>query len=115
MRKVTPQDIEDEIAFETFFTANDGMIGYAALTGTSKEGLPVQWEEVAAHVTFCLLILRNGTKLIGINYGPVDPADFDPVYAQQLARDEAVRQIWPLLGWRMRDGELFKPQTEENT
>jgi Phage protein (N4 Gp49/phage Sf6 gene 66) family len=54
-------------------------------------------------VTLCLMVLQNGTKIVGVNYGPVDPANYDADKGRQYAREDAVRQIWPLLGFELRN------------
>lgn len=53
-------------------------------------------------LTFCVLVLRNGHRVVGINYGPVDPALFSAETAREQAREEAIRQVWPLLGYELR-------------
>lgn len=95
--RVTLADIEAEIASEFYFTAGDGIRGESELSTS-----PASWTGWD-HVTFCALILKNGTKLIGVNYGPVSRSDFDPLMARNFARKAAIGQIWPLLGFRLRD------------
>lgn len=92
--RVTPADIEAEIAVETYFTAAEGHLG----AGNGNYG-PAELRLL----TFCVLVLHNGCKVVGINHGPVDPAGFDPEYGRKDARDDAIRQVWPLLGFRLRD------------
>ncbi|CAN7306597.1 Gp49 family protein [Cupriavidus necator] len=53
-------------------------------------------------LTFCVLVLRNGHRVVGINYGPVDPALFSAEMAREQAREDAIRQVWPLLGYELR-------------
>lgn len=92
--RITPADLEAEIASEHYFTAAQGHLG----AGNGNFGPP----ELGL-LTFCVLILRNGCKVVGINYGPVVPDGFDPVYGREDARRDAIRQVWPLLGFRLRD------------
>lgn len=54
-------------------------------------------------ITFCVLILQNGHRIVGVNTGPVSAANFDPELGRKLARQNAVDQIWPLLGYALRD------------
>lgn len=53
-------------------------------------------------LTFCVLVLKNGTKVVGINYGPVSPDNFDAVRGRTEARANAIEQIWPLMGYELR-------------
>ena len=69
--RVTPADIEANIASEHYFTAADGVIG--------ESGHDFDARHVADPlklVTICVLITRNGTKLVGANEGPVSPEKF---------------------------------------
>lgn len=95
--RVTPADIEAEIASEHYFTAADGVLGGQA----DYEHLDVPL--ALGLLTFCVLVLRNGCKVVGINHGPVDPANFDAEHGRRDAREDAIRQVWPLLGFRLRD------------
>lgn len=104
--RVTIADIEAEIVSERYFTAADGVLGaYRAGGDVHPAGVTPSREEHAAlsHVTFCVLILRNGAKVEGVNYGPVVPSSFDAVKARVSAREAAIDKVWPLLGFRLRD------------
>lgn len=67
-----------------------------------------------ALVTFCVLVLRNGTKVVGINEGPVSSANFNPELGRQFARQKAIDQIWPMLGYELRT-KLAQVQPEDGT
>lgn len=98
---VTPVELEDEITDEHYFTADEA-IDYApgAINTVSTPG---EIHPSLRMLTFCVLVLRNGCKVVGVNHGPVDPARFDPEYGRKDAREDAIRQVWPLLGFRLRD------------
>jgi len=99
--RITPADIEAAIASEHYFTAAQGLVG-------------VQWDAVPRKtiidtssvalrmVTFCVLVLRNGTKIVGVNTGPVSPENFDAEIGRTYAREHAIEQVWPLLGYELR-------------
>ncbi|TBV76868.1 Gp49 family protein [Pseudoxanthomonas winnipegensis] len=95
--RVTLSDIEAEIVSEFYFTASQGMLGESELG--SKPASWTGWD----NVTFCAIRLRNGTKVVGINYGAIDPAQHSEERGRKEARDAAIEQIWPLLGFRLRD------------
>jgi hypothetical protein len=55
----------------------------------------------AQHVTRCTIQVRNGYVVHGQS-APADPANFDKAFGQKLARDDAIRQLWPLEGYLLR-------------
>jgi hypothetical protein len=50
------------------------------------------------HLTIAVLKLDNGWFLVGKS-APVDPTNFDAEYGQNLAYDDALRQLWPLMAF----------------
>lgn len=54
-------------------------------------------------VTVCLLTLRNGAKVIGHNYGSIDPARQDWERGKKEARAMAVEKVWELEGYLVRE------------
>jgi hypothetical protein len=59
----------------------------------------------AGNVTLCVLILRNGFVIIGKS-ACVDSRNFNEELGQQLAREDAIKQVWPFLGFRMADERM---------
>lgn len=55
----------------------------------------------APHVTICILTLTNGFVVVG-HSAPADPANFNAPLGQEFARNECIRQMWPLEGYRLR-------------
>ncbi len=104
--RVTPFEVEAHIRSEFYFTASDGVLGESEM-GTR----PAAWTNLD-QVTICVLILTNGTKIVGVNEGPVSRENFRADLGRQYARQKAVDQIWPLLGFRLRD-ELARPVLSE--
>ena len=49
-----------------------------------------------------VLVLRNGTKIVGVNYEAIDPARHDPEMGRTKARKAAIEQVWPLMGYALR-------------
>lgn len=93
--RVTPADVEAEISAEYSFTLDKALAGCPLFEGSDR-------------VTIAVLVLKNGAKLVGVNYGAIDPAQHSPEMGAKEARAAAVEQIWPLLGFRLRD-ELARP------
>lgn len=106
--RVTPADIEAEIASEHYFTAADGVAGEASL----RHGIMVVGDSepprALALLTFCVLVLRNGFTVTGES-ACASPENFDADIGRKIARQNAVQKIWPLLGFRLRD-QLSAPE-----
>lgn len=52
--------------------------------------------------TVCVMILHNGFVVVGFS-APADGANFDAELGRKFARENAVRQLWPLMGFALRD------------
>jgi hypothetical protein len=110
--RVTPADIEAEIASEHYFTAADGASGalvaqLRAFDPTKSVSHAPLSEDPAAPsplslLTFCVLVLKNGFTVTGES-ACVNPANFDAEIGRKIARQNAVDKLWPLLGFRLRD------------
>ena len=92
---LTNDDIENEIVDRCFFTAAQGMAG-------SSEGTPPADPTPYQHVMFCVLLLRNGTKVTGVNTGPLNPANYSEVRARDGALADAKNKVWELMGYAVR-------------
>lgn len=101
--RVTQEEVLDSISSEYFFTGKEGLCG--------KHGyLPDGYDDGLAMVTICVLILKNGHRIVGVNTGSVSDENFDHTLARKLAKENALDQIWGLLGYSLRD-RLFKEKT----
>ncbi|HTD72098.1 MAG TPA: Gp49 family protein [Steroidobacteraceae bacterium] len=56
----------------------------------------------APHMTVGMFKLRNGYVLVGKS-APADPKNFDEGYGRKLVRDDAIRQLWPIMGYMLRE------------
>lgn len=54
------------------------------------------------HMTLCIMTMANGFAIVGTS-APADPKNFSADYGRQLARADAIRQIWPLEGYLLRE------------
>lgn len=88
---VTPEAIQAEIASEH----------YRNLGGALKQVGPT------ANVTLCVLVLHNGFTILGKS-ACVNSENFDEDLGRKLAREDAVRQLWPFLGFRLADERRAK-------
>lgn len=53
-------------------------------------------------LTVCILTLDNGFQVIGKS-ACADPANYDEEIGRKIAYDNAEREIWPLLGFMLRE------------
>ena len=90
--RVTPADIEENIASEHYFTAAEG----AGVT-SSATTLP----EALKYLTICVLVLRNGTTVTGES-ACVSPENFNAEIGRKVARQAAIAKVWPLMGYSLR-------------
>ena len=90
--RITPADIEANIVSEHYHNAYES--GTECWSGDPGKSLDL--------LTFCVLVLRNGTKVVGINYGAIDPAQHSAADGRKYAREHAIEQIWPLMGYELR-------------
>lgn len=89
--KVTNVEIENEIVNEYYRNAGSAV--------KAPEGSSLY------NVTLCILELRNGFVIIGKS-ACVDSRNFNEDLGRQLAREDAVKQVWPYLGFRLADKRL---------
>ena len=96
--RVTPADIEANIASEYFFTGGDGICGEVANRAGS---VPYCYESSLNLLTFCVLVLRNGFTVTGES-ACASPENFDAEIGRKVARQNAVQKIWPLMGYALK-------------
>lgn len=53
-------------------------------------------------LTICLLVTNNGFTIIGKS-APASADNFDAELGRKLAYEDAVRQLWPLMGYALRE------------
>lgn len=101
-RTVTLEQIEAEIASEWLFTADDGVLG--SKPGIEGSRLHATTMGTPLHLlTFCVLVLKNGHKVVGINYGAIDPTTHSAEMGREDARQDARNKVRDYLGFRLRD------------
>jgi len=87
--RVSLADIEASIAAVYHLTA-DKAIGDAP---------PVQELKL---LSICILVMRNGFIVIGKS-APASAENFNADLDRRFAYEDAVRQLWPLMGYALRD------------
>ncbi len=53
-------------------------------------------------LSICLLVMRNGFTIVGKS-APASPENFNAELGKKFAYEDAVRQLWPLMGFALRD------------
>ena len=97
--RITPGDIEASIASEHYFTAEQG----AAMATADQTGEAAHPQPPALRLlTFCVLVLRNGFTVTGES-ACASPENFDAEIGRNIARQNAVQKIRPLMGYQLRD------------
>jgi hypothetical protein len=102
--RVTPANIEANIASEHYFTADDGEIGtrwYCADSEEAMINLDDNIPDSLRLLTFCVLVLRNGFTVTGES-ACASPENFDAEIGRNIARQNAVQKIWPLMGYALK-------------
>lgn len=91
--RVSLSDMEGKISAEHYFTAGD------AITALNQ---PKQVDSPTDLLTICILIMRNGFTVIGKS-APASPENFDPEKGKRFAYEDAIKQLWPLEGYALRE------------
>lgn len=96
--RVTPEDIEANIASEHYFTAGHGEWAVQCLSDAERAEIPQQLNLL----TFCVLVLRNGFTVTGES-ACASPENFDAELGRKIARQNAVSKMWPLMGYALKE------------
>jgi hypothetical protein len=105
--RITPADIEQNIASEHFFTAAHGAAvapydtGFFGGEGDRGEAKQQEIPQSLGLLTFCVLVLRNGFTVTGES-ACASPENFDAELGRKIARQNAVAKVWPLMGYELK-------------
>ena len=111
--RITPAEIEANVASEHYFTAGEGVIGafvageFGARGGDTvavRRGIasPEVLKPSLNLLTFCVLVLRNGFTVTGES-ACASPENFNAEIGRKIARANAVEKMWPLLGYALKE------------
>ena len=98
--RITPADIEANIAEEHYFTAQDGVRGNSGQGDKIHEWVSPVGQSLSL-LTFCVLVMRNGFTVTGES-ACASPENFDAEIGKKIARANAVQKIWPLMGYALK-------------
>lgn len=93
--RITPADIEANIASEHYFTAANGH------NAVSVDCIR-DWQHPLSLLTFCVLVLRNGFTVTGES-ACASPENFNAEIGRRIARENAVSKVWPLMGYALKN------------
>lgn len=88
--RVSLDDIKHDIQHYAFINAG------AALAEGGK-AVP----ESTLLLTLCIMTMRNGFVVLGKS-APASPENFDQEKGETFAYEDAIRQLWPLMGYALR-------------
>ena len=88
--RVTPANIEANIAGCYYFTAGAAV----------QNAIPEHFQTLDL-LTFYVLVLRNGFTVTGES-ACASPENFDAQIGREIARQNAVQKIWPLMGYALK-------------
>lgn len=77
--------------------AEYGVNAYAAVEAAGSPAV-----EELRMLSIYLIVMKNGFVVIGKS-APASPENFDSDKGYAFAREDAIRQIWPLMGFSLRD------------
>lgn len=89
--RVTQAGIEAKIKAEYYFTGAQAV----------GPGYPPA-HPALANLTFCILVLANDYTVVGKS-ACASPENYDRQLGQKIARNDAVRQVWALEGYVLRE------------
>jgi hypothetical protein len=95
--RITPVDIEANIAIEHYFTAANA-VGLPPAGGVDY--IPPRDVSPLDLLTFCVLVLKNGFTVTGES-ACASPENFNAEIGRKIARQNAVQKIWPLMGYEL--------------
>jgi hypothetical protein len=99
--RITPADIESNIASESYFTAAQGLAGVAVCAEDDQIAPTLTTNSPLHLLTFCVLVLRNGFTVTGES-ACASPENFNAEIGRKIARQNAVAKMWPLMGYELR-------------
>lgn len=87
--RVALAEIESKIAAEYVLRADQAVAG-----GPVSDALKV--------LTLCIIVMRNGFTVVGKS-APASPKNYNAELGAKFAREDAIRQLWPLEGYALRE------------
>ncbi len=103
--RISLDDLKARVVGEFYFNGGDPMVATIC---------PPDVRIALNCLTVCILVLDNGWTLVGKS-APASPANFDSEKGHTFAYEDALRQLWPLEGYRLRNQLWAVEQPPEYT
>lgn len=87
-----------EAAIERRFDVN----GYLAIGMPGTEPRHSEVGESLSILSLCILVMKNGFTVVGKS-APASRENFDARLGAVFAYEDCIRQLWPLMGYALRD------------
>jgi hypothetical protein len=104
--RVSLRDIEEAIVSRYHFTAGEVIDALNAIAPTSRDGYglpsPGPIPESLKLLSICIVVMKNGFTVIGKS-ACASPANFNADLGRKIAYEDAICQIWPLMGFALRE------------
>ena len=102
---ISPDDVVDlpRFTMNKLLTYEIYVGSLGDVTAVRQDGVPVKFVAVPAGtlLTRCVLTLQNGFTVTGES-ACASAENFDAEIGKRVAREDAKRKIWPLLGYELR-------------
>lgn len=93
--RVSLSDMEGKIARQYFINMGQAVRSVGSpVDECGKDPLDI--------LTVCILVMQNGFTIIGKS-APASPENFDPGKGERFAYEDAIKQLWPLEGYALRE------------
>lgn len=103
--RVALADITAKIA-HVFYARGDSIVDSATETEKDDVASPLDPADDVSYacrlLTVCIVVMQNGFIVIG-KAVPASPENFNVDLGRNLAYEDAVRQLWPLEGYLLRE------------
>ncbi len=88
--RVSLSDIEANIEEVYYVTGDEALESYSGIA------------ENFSLLTLCFVEMKNGYIVVGKS-APASPENFNAELGKKFAYEDAIRQLWPLMGFALRD------------
>lgn len=99
--RVSLADIEGAIAFKKTASAAYA-VGWDGPGEAEREAGGPDVGQALSLLTLCILVMKNGFTVVGKS-APASPENFNAELGAKFAYEDAIRQLWPLMGFALRD------------
>lgn len=103
--RITPADIEANIASEHYFTALQGA-RTAVCDSAVERGDPYYpafpLDPALGLLTFCVLVLKNGFTCVGTS-ACASPENFNAEIGRKVARTKALDDVYKVMGYALKE------------